>query len=84
MADLFGVRIEDSAVWSEINHAFEKRHPIAHDLGVIDRKYLERARENEQEGREIRITLSEIETLLNEIKEAISQIGDAVFSHSAV
>lgn len=78
LADLFGIRIQDASVWSEVSHAFEKRHPIAHNLGVIDRKYLERARENEQEGREIRITASEIETLLRQVEDAVNQIRVAV------
>lgn len=84
LTDLFGVRVEDAAVWSEVNHAFEKRHPIAHNLGVIDRKYLERARENEQEGREIRITANEIETLLSRVEDAVGQIRNAVLSHNEV
>lgn len=82
LADLFSIRVEDDAIWPEVNHAFEKRHPIAHNLGVIDRKYLERALENEREGREIRITGSEIEKLMNEVKDAVGQIRDAVLSHT--
>lgn len=44
-----------------IKITFEKRHPITHNLGVIDRKYLERIRSGELEGREIRIDVSEVE-----------------------
>ena len=39
---------------------FEKRHPITHNLGVIDRKYIERVMAAEQEGKEIRISKQEI------------------------
>ena len=40
---------------------FEKRHPITHNLGVVDRKYLEKAHGAEAEGREITISAWEIE-----------------------
>jgi len=40
--------------------AFEKRHPITHNLGVIDKKYLEKAVAAEKKGREIRVTQEEV------------------------
>lgn len=40
--------------------AFEKRHPITHNLGVVDRKYLARVRTGELSGREIRISASDV------------------------
>jgi hypothetical protein len=40
---------------------FEKRHPITHNLGVVDRKYLEKAYETEREGREVSVSREEIE-----------------------
>lgn len=39
---------------------FEKRHPITHNLGVIDRKYLEAVSSAEKEGREVAINSQEI------------------------
>jgi len=39
---------------------FEKRHPITHNLGVVDKKYLERVRAGELEGREIRISPADL------------------------
>ncbi len=39
---------------------FEKRHPITHNLGVVDRKYIERALQDESEGRDVRVTKGEI------------------------
>lgn len=39
---------------------FAKRHPITHNLGVVDRKYLERATSNALEGQELRVTAEEI------------------------
>jgi len=82
LAELFGVCVQDG--WSEMDSAFEKRHPIAHNLGVIDRKYLWRARANEQEGREIRITANEIETLLRRVEHAVDQVRSAVLRHNGV
>lgn len=38
----------------------EKRHPIAHNLGVVDRKYLAKVRTGEVEGREVRVTADEV------------------------
>ena len=39
---------------------FEKRHPITHNLGVVDRKYLERVQESENEGKDIYLTKEEV------------------------
>ena len=39
---------------------FEKRHPITHNLGVIDRKYLARVRSSELQGREIKVSSQEV------------------------
>lgn len=43
-----------------LRESFEKRHPITHNLGVIDRQYLRRAQTGDLEGREIRITVQEV------------------------
>jgi DNA-directed RNA polymerase subunit RPC12/RpoP len=40
---------------------FDKRNPITHNLGVVDRKYLERANSGELVGRDIRVTPVEVE-----------------------
>ena len=40
---------------------FEKRHPITHNLGIIDRKYLEKVRSGELKGRDVPVTVEEIE-----------------------
>lgn len=39
---------------------FQKRHPITHNLGVVDRKYIEKARSAEDEGKEVLVTAEEI------------------------
>jgi len=49
-----------SAEEGKLNRVFQKRHPITHNLGVVDRKHLERVRSGEAEGTEVRIEKSEI------------------------
>jgi hypothetical protein len=44
-----------------LGNTFEKRHPITHNLGVVDKKYIERARSAEKEGREVLISQEDIE-----------------------
>lgn len=56
----------------KLKSAFEKRHPITHNLGVIDRRYMEQAKELEQEGREVRLTKDEITEVLINVQLAIS------------
>jgi hypothetical protein len=51
----------DATVLNALSLVFEKRHPITHNLGVVDRKYLERARSGGAEGKEVRVSKQEIE-----------------------
>lgn len=39
---------------------FQKRHPITHNLGLVDRKYLRAAESEELEGRDVRVTAADI------------------------
>jgi hypothetical protein len=39
---------------------FEKRHPITHNLGLVDRKYLRRAESEELEGRDVRVAAADV------------------------
>lgn len=57
-----GVSDEDLKFLSSI---FEMRHPITHNLGVVDKKYLEKARSAEKEGREIRVSVDDIGKVIN-------------------
>lgn len=45
---------------AQLRSVFEKRHPIAHNLGVIDRKYLSRVQVADREGREVLVTQDEL------------------------
>jgi hypothetical protein len=62
--EYLGAGMLDALQSNEIAHlksVFEKRHPITHNLGVVDRKYIERALAEEQEGRDVLVTEQEIQ-----------------------
>src|SRR5574341_130020 len=70
--DLFAAISEEQK--SELAAIFEKRHPITHNLGVVDRRYLNRARSGELEGREVRVSVSEVRTAID---IALNVLGSA-------
>lgn len=74
---LFAFEPAPDPLWDRLAAAFEKRHPITHNLGVIDRRYLEKAQRAEHEGREVRITDAEIGALLDDVSEAVRSIYSA-------
>jgi len=51
---------------------FEKRHPITHNLGVIDRKYLARVRSGELQGREIKVSSQEMFDMIEIARSIVS------------
>lgn len=57
---------------------FEKRHPITHNLGVVDRKYLERAVAHALEGRELRVTSDEIRQAIGLVDKVTSAAYQSV------
>lgn len=75
---LFNFSPTQADLWERLSGCFEKRHPVTHNLGVVDRKYLERAKKAEQEGREVRISEDEVALLLEDIYSAISDIHHAL------
>lgn len=78
LVDLLGGPPEGEIPWDELNAAFEKRHPITHNLGVVDRKYIERAKSGDQHGREIRVTAEEIKNVLGYVLLALSTTHQAM------
>jgi hypothetical protein len=74
LSELFKLDLAGAVDWSGLSASFEKRHPIAHNLGVVDRKYLERAQQYEAEGREVRISPEEIGSLLDAVERAVTAI----------
>ena len=75
---LFSYEPVHSAIWDRLGGSFEKRHPVTHNLGVVDKKYLERAQQAEREGREVRITETEIDSLLKDIFRVISELHSEI------
>lgn len=70
--ELFGALSVDEI--QSLKMAFEKRHPITHNLGIIDRKYIERAIQAEQEGRDIRVTEKEIFLVIEFCQKALNDL----------
>jgi len=79
---------QDGTVAERLNRTFQKRHPITHNLGVIDKKYLDRVRSGDQVGSEVRVSKSEVEIALADVSavlvsfhvritERLSETGDA-------
>lgn len=62
-----------------LKDTFEKRHPITHNLGVIDRKYLERAQQAEKEGRDVRVTNREILSAMELSYQILEQLHTRLF-----
>lgn len=67
-------QLVDSDVVQVLQETFEKRHPITHNLGVIDRKYLERVASAESAGREVRVTVNEISSAMAGAQEVLRAI----------
>ena len=73
------VRPEEVAalIWT-----FEKRHLITHNLGVVDRKYIEHLRSAEREGREIRIAPEEISAAIRTVLRILSSAHNRLFARN--
>jgi len=59
---------------------FEKRHPITHNLGVVDRKYLEKVRSGELEGRDVPVTVEEIESAIKFSSRVLQKLHSHLFT----
>jgi hypothetical protein len=79
LRDVLGVSDVPEVPLGELGASFAKRHPITHNLGVVDRKYLERAQRAEREGREVRITVAEVCKTLDHVLAAVSAVHGPLF-----
>jgi len=61
---------------------FEKRHPITHNLGVVDKKYIEKARTAEEEGKEVFVTTTDIEYALALSLKTFGSVHKQMFSRT--
>jgi len=67
-------------VVQRLRDAFEKRHPITHNLGVIDRKYVARALTENLEGREVRVTEEEVRQAIDDAGRTLEIIHDQLIN----
>ena len=62
-----------------LGRTFQKRHPITHNLGVVDRKYLERGGGIGGLGREIPLTVREVEEAVNLTERVLAGVYTSLF-----
>jgi hypothetical protein len=58
---------------------FEKRHPITHNLGIVDRKYLDKVLSGDLEGRDVPVTVDEIQRAVGLCLATIAQVHRTLF-----
>ncbi len=58
---------------------FEKRHPITHNLGIVDRKYLEKVASGELEGRDVRVSVEEVTQTIELCHKVLNDFYPKVF-----
>lgn len=80
LRDILGISDPPEVPWAELAASFAKRHPITHNLGVVDRKYLERAQSAEREGCEVRMTVAEVCKTLDHVLAAVSAVHRLLFA----
>jgi hypothetical protein len=80
---LFALSPSDSELWTRMGVCFEKRHPVTHNLGVVDKKYLERTKQNEREGREVHVSADEVANVLADIYAAITDLHQQLIAKEA-
>lgn len=86
LTEKVNVRLPDILTAAELHRLgsiFGKRHPITHNLGVIDRKYLERVQSAEQEGKEVLVTVSEVEESIDLSLTIFRSMHAALFEGTA-
>jgi hypothetical protein len=82
LRDEFGIELfadKSADVVETLAKTFEKRHPITHNLGVVDRKYIERVQSAEREGREVRVTAEEISQAMGVSMDVLGALHGTLF-----
>ena len=81
--EIIGIRVFEGTDEKDIdllNEIFLKRHPITHNLGIVDRKYLEKVQSGELEGRDVRVTEEEVEQAIKIAFDSMANFHHALFS----
>ncbi len=73
----------DRSEIDELAGVFAKRHLIAHNLGVIDRKYLETVKTAEAEGAELTVNVREINRAMDLAKRVFHGLHTTLFTEVA-
>ncbi len=63
--------------------AFAKRHPITHNLGIVDRKYLECVQTGDLQGRDVRIGVPEVERTLDIVSAVLKGVYRRIYGTAA-
>jgi len=75
---LFSILSTDE--YETLKFIFEKRHPITHNLGIVDRKYLDRVASGELEGRDIRVSIEEVSQAIDLSLKVLNDFYPKVFT----
>jgi hypothetical protein len=62
----------------KLDRVFQKRHPIAHNLGIIDRKYIDKVRSGEL-GTEVRVEKEEVLQTAQVLFSVLSEFHSKLF-----
>ena len=62
-----------------MTRTFAKRHPITHNLGGVDRKYLARVASGELHGREVRVSVAEVEAAIDATSTVLTTVYRRLF-----
>lgn len=63
-----------------VEATFQKRHAIAHNLGVVDRKYLEHGSATGGLGREVPVTGEEVSRTVDTVDQMLSKLYTGLFT----
>ena len=69
----------DRAILNQLDTLFQKRNPITHNLGIVDRKYLERIRSSEQEGKDVQVSKEELWVATSTVFEVLESFHLLLF-----
>ncbi|MCA8942521.1 MAG: hypothetical protein KDB80_08210, partial [Planctomycetes bacterium] len=72
----------DASERTELERTFEARHPVTHNAGVVDRKYLDKSGSLEREGHDVAVTTSMVTRAMELAIKALSDFHERLFPTS--
>lgn len=84
LSEDFGIQLNFSKEeqFVQLDGLFQKRHPITHNLGVIDRAYLNRIKSADREGREVHVSAIEVENACKEVFDVLEEFHIQLFPNA--